>query len=106
MKINLNNQDYELQANGRFMLDYQHYFKSNVIQDMYQATNEYDMLKMAQLVYISSGLKDISFEEWLSSFDSPFFLLPYMADLTVFFLNRMKPTVDSKSKGKSVKKKK
>lgn len=103
MKITLNNKEYTLECNGRLMKDYNNKFNANLIVDIYDATSKSDMLKMAQLFYVAANINE-TFDEWLSSFDDPFFMLPYMDELTIFFLNHSKPTIEGKDDGKNVKK--
>ena len=102
-KFTLEGKEYQLEVNGKFMKDYQTKFGGNLIVDIHEATSKLDMLKMAQLFYIGANI-EVSFDEWLKSFGDPFFMLPLMADLTIFFLNSIKPTVLGEM-SKTVKKK-
>lgn len=103
-KFALNGEEYELYCDGLFLKDYQSTFKSNLITDIYEATAKSNLLKMAQLFYVAARIKK-PFDEWLSSFENPLFILPLQADLTLFFLTATKPTVEIKSDQKNLKKK-
>lgn len=103
MLLKLEGKEYELNCNGRLMLDYQTAFKgANLMVDIYEATKNMDLLKWAKIVYASAQVKE-SFEEWLGSFKDPFFLLPHINDLTEYFFAASNPTVPVE--GKTVKKK-
>lgn len=103
-KFKLNGKEYELSCDGRFLRDYQRLFKSNLISDLYMATQKCDLLITAQLFYVAAKI-ETPFDEWLSSFENPLFILPLHAELATFFLKATTPTVELKGDEKDVKKK-
>lgn len=107
MKIKLEDKEYELKVNGYYMKKYQETFNSNIIIDTYKAGQQKDLVKLAQLTYCAIDDKENSlpsFDEWLSGFNDPFFILSQYDTIINFLMQGQTPTVDYKGK-KEVKKK-
>ncbi len=105
LDIEIEGKKYTLKANGYFMKKYHDLFKGNVIIDTYLATERKDMLLMAQLTYCAIETIDQSFDEWISSFKSPFFLLNSFNDIQNFLYQGIEPTVKYKGVSKEESKK-
>lgn len=93
LEIELEGKTYTLKANGYFMKKYYDLFKRNVITDVYLAMERKDMLVMSQLTYCAIENIEMTFDDWLSSFKNPFFLLNPFNDILNFLLRGMEPTV-------------
>lgn len=92
MKVKLENREYELRANGRFMKKYQETFNENMIVALYKCTQEKDVFTCAKLTYCAID-EEMPFDEWLDSFETPLFLLPEMDDIVKFLVRSTDPTV-------------
>lgn len=104
MKVKLENREYELKANGRFMLKYQETFQENMIVALYKCMNEKDALTCSKLTYCAIET-DMSFEEWLDSFETPLFIIQEMDNIIEFLVRETTPSVQPESDGESSKKK-
>lgn len=93
LNLELEGKKYTLKTNGYFMKKYNDLFKRNVIVDVYLVLERKDMLVLSQLTYCAIEDIDISFDEWLASFENPFFLLNSFNDIQEFLLQGMEPTV-------------
>ena len=51
MKITIENKEYNLKANGKYMKKYHDLFKGNLIIDTYKAFEQNDLYIVAQLMY-------------------------------------------------------
>lgn len=96
MKVKLEDREYELKANGRFLLKYQELFDRNAVLDIYKGASEKDIVACQRLVYCAIDEK-LPFDEWLDTFETPFFLLPVMEDVLAFLVRSINPTVKSNS---------
>lgn len=92
MIVKLENREFELNANGAFMKKYQELFKENVIQALYQSMQEKNILTCAQLTYCAIKT-DMTFDEWLDSFETPLFILKEMDNIHTFLIRSVEPTV-------------
>jgi len=108
MKVILEGREFELKANGYFMKKYHQEFKSNMMTDLALAAQKADSMKLAQLTYCAIQDCDMSFDEWLNSFETPCFIRPEVANKVLTYLARdTEPTVAPVESGsKSSKKKK
>lgn len=97
MEIKLENKTYEIKANGYFLKRYQDIFKTSCVADVLRCIKTRDYLVVAQLIYASLDIKE-SFEEWLNSFENPFFIAPVFDSVLDFFINGLDPTVKPKQK--------
>lgn len=97
MLVKLENREYELKANGRFILKYQQTFNRNAVTDLYKCLNEKDVLICQRLTYCAIN-EETPFEEWLDSFETPMFVLPYMEDIVEYLVRSVNPTVQSNTK--------
>ena len=104
MKIKLENREYELNANGRFMLKYQDTFKENMMIALYKGMSEKDSLACAKLTYCAIG-EEMPFDEWLDSFETPTFIIPEMERIFSYLIRDVEPTVKPTEKEDSSKKK-
>lgn len=110
MKVKLENREYELKANGRFMKKYQETFNENMIVALYKCTQEKDILTCSKLAYCAID-EEMPFDEWLDSFETPLFILTKMDEIIAYLTRSVDPTVkaeqdpDAKEDG-NVKKKK
>lgn len=93
MKITIENKEYNLKANGKYMKKYHDLFKGNLIIDTYKAFEQNDLYIVAQLMYCAIEDIEINFEDWLDQFENPYFILPYKVDLQDFLLSGITPTV-------------
>lgn len=96
MKIKLENREYDLRANGRFMKKYQETFNENMIVALYKCTQEKDVYTCAKLTYCAIE-EDMPFDEWLDDFETPLFLLPEMDNIIQFLVRSTDPTVKAES---------
>lgn len=96
LELELEGKKYTLKANGYFMKKYNDIFKRNVIVDAYLALEKKDMLCLAQLTYCAIENIEPTFNEWLTSFENPFFLLNSFDDILNFLMQGMSPTVSYK----------
>lgn len=92
MKIRLENREYELKANGSFMKKYQETFNENMIMALYKCTQEKDIYTCSKLIYCAIG-EEMSFEEWLDSFETPLFVVTEMDKVIEYFIRSVEPTV-------------
>lgn len=97
MKVKLENREYELKANGSFLLKYQKTFNRNALLDLYKSASEKDALSCEMLTYCAIN-EEMPFEEWLDSFESPLFILPVMDEVMEYFIRNVTPSVESKAK--------
>ena len=104
MKVKLENREYELKANGRFLLKYQEKFNGNAILDLYKCAAQKDVVAFMRLVYCGID-EEMSFEDWCDSFETPFFILPIMDEALEYFVRSVNPTVESKGSSSSNEKK-
>lgn len=95
MEIKLEDRNYELKANGKFIKKYQELFKSNAVIDIYKASQTRDVLIMEQLTYCAID-ESMPFDEWLDSFDTPFFVLNEFEKIAEYLMRGTTPTVDPK----------
>lgn len=108
MKVKLENREYEINANGAFMKKYQETFNENMIIALYKCTQEKDVLTCAKLTYCAID-EDLSFDEWLDSFETPLFILSEMDNIIEYLVRSIEPSVQPKendNKKDSKKKKK
>lgn len=107
MKVKLENREYEINANGAFMKKYQETFNENMIIALYKCTQEKDVLTCAKLTYCAID-EDLSFDEWLDSFETPLFILSEMDNIIEYLVRSIEPSVQPKENGnkKDSKKKK
>lgn len=97
MKVKLEGREYELKANGRFLLKYQEIFKANAVVDLYKSISEKDLLLTEKLTYCAIN-EELSFEEWLDSFETPLFLMPYMDSILEYLIVGVDPSVKAEKK--------
>ena len=95
MKVKLENREYELLANGRFMKKYQETFGENMVMALYKCTQEKDILTCAKLTYCAIN-EEMSFDEWLDSFETPLFILTEMDEIVNYLVRSIEPTVEKK----------
>lgn len=93
MKIRLENREYELKANGRFMLKYQETFGENMISALYKAAQEKDVLACAKLTYCAITEELPPFNDWIDSFETPLFILQEMDSIFRFLTRSVEPSV-------------
>lgn len=103
MKVKLENREYELKANGRFLLKYKEIFHQNAVADLYKCLNEHDVVLAQMLTYCAIG-EEKPFEEWLDSFETPLFILPCMEEIIEYLVRSVNPTVAPNSKSSDEKK--
>lgn len=105
MKIVLEGREYELKANGAFVLNYKKFFNGNAITELYNASQNRDLLAVAKLTYcaISPQLEE-SFEDWLNSFETPLFLASASQDILAYLFRDGTPTVENNDLKKTEKK--
>lgn len=94
MKVKLENREYDINANGKFMLKYQETFNENMIIALYKCTQEKDILTCAKLTYCAID-EDMPFEEWLASFETPLFILTEMDSIIDYLVRSVEPTVST-----------
>ncbi len=104
MKLILENREFEFKANGRFMKTYQEKFGENIIMALYKMSAERDPLAAAQIVYCGITT-DLTFDQWLDTFESPIFILDVVDTVMEYITNASAPTVESKGEESGVKKK-
>lgn len=104
MKVKLENREYELKANGKFMLKYQQTFHENMITALYKAFNEKDALICCQLTYCAID-ETRPFDEWMDSFETPLFILQEMNNILEYLIREVEPTVNPKQVEEEPKKK-
>lgn len=107
MRIKLEDREYTLKANGAFMKKYQDLFGENIIIALYKCTQEQDIYTASKLTYCAIN-EDMSFEEWLDSFETPLFLITEMNKIIEYLARHVEPTVKLKGSdevGSEVKKK-
>lgn len=92
MKIKLENREYELRANGKFMKKYQETFNENMVVALYKCTQEKDLFTCSKLTYCAIE-EVMTFDEWLDSFETPLFILPEMDSIIQFLVRSTDPTV-------------
>lgn len=92
MIVKLENREFDLNANGAFMKKYQELFKEDVIQALYKSMQEKNILTCAQLTYCAIKT-DLTFDEWLDSFETPLFILQEMDNIHTFLIRSVEPTV-------------
>lgn len=92
MIVKLEEREFELKANGAFMKKYQDTFHENVIQALYKSMQEKDILTCAQLTYCAIQT-DMTFDEWIDSFETPLFILKEMDNIHAFLIRSIEPTV-------------
>lgn len=97
MKVKLENREYELRANGRFLLKYKETFNQNAVADLYKCTTEHDIVLAQMLTYCAID-EEKPFEEWLESFETPLFILPVMEEIIGYLVRSVNPTVEPKNK--------
>lgn len=97
MKVKLENREYELKANGRFLLKYKELFNENAVADLYKCVNEHDVVLVQMLTYCAID-EQMSFDEWLDSFETPLFILPCMEEIIEYLVRSVNPTVEPKNK--------
>lgn len=95
MKVKLENREYELVANGKFMKKYQETFNENMIMALYKCSQEKDIYTASKLTYCAIN-EDKSFDEWLDSFETPLFLINEMDNIITFLIRSIEPTVEAK----------
>lgn len=101
MKIKLEDKTYEIEANGKFAKKYQETFNSNVLLDIFKADKQKDLLLMEQLTYCAIiGDNLPSFDEWIESFKTPFFILESFGDVLLYLQRDVTPTVQLENKKK------
>lgn len=105
MKIELEGREYNLEANGSFLLRYSRLFHRNLFTDLYSAMKERDPLMIAQLLFASiSPAPEETFEEWLNSFETPLFMFSQAESILNFLMRDAEPTVKKKESKKAVEK--
>ena len=104
MKIKLENREYDFKANGRFMKKYQDTFKENLILALYKVSTEKDIYTCAKIIYCGID-EELSFEDWLDSYESPLFTLGAMDTVMEYITRSIEPTVESKGEKSDLKKK-
>ena len=92
MKVKLEKREYELNANGAFMKKYQDTFNENMIIALYKCTQEKDVYTCAKLTYCAID-EDLSFDEWLESFETPLFIMEEMDKIIEYLIRSVEPTV-------------
>lgn len=95
MKVKLENREYELKANGAFMKKYQEKFNENMIMALYKCTQEKDVYTCSKLTYCAID-EELSFDEWLDSFETPLFILSEMENIIEFLVRSTQATVEAK----------
>ena len=107
MIVKLEDREFELKANGRFMKKYQETFNESLMTAMYKCSVEKDLFECAKLCYCAIEDIDMTFDEWLDSFETPMFMLESMDSVFAFLTRECKPTVEAegKSEEKNSKKK-
>lgn len=101
MIVKLENREYELKANGRFMKKYQETFNESLMTAMYKCSVQKDLYECAKLCYCAIEDLDMTFEEWLDSFETPMFMLGSMDQVFEFLTRDCKPTVEAEKKEES-----
>lgn len=109
MIVKLENRKYTFKANGSFMKKYQETFKENMMLALYKCTQEKDVYTCAKLLYCGIQ-EEMSFDEWLDSFETPLFLLTEMDSILEYIVRSVEPTVQAeedpdKKEGEDSKKK-
>lgn len=92
MRVRLENREYEINANGAFMKKYQETFNESMIIALYKCTQEKDVLTCAKLTYCAID-EDLSFDEWIDSFETPLFILTEMDKIIEFLVRSVEPSV-------------
>lgn len=105
MKLTIEGREFELSANGRFMQKFCKVFDESITPTLYNAFEKRDLYSIAKLMYCAID-EEKSFDEWLDSFASPLFLLPYIDKIINFLVADTQPTVEAKGDSSSKKKKK
>lgn len=104
MKIVLEGREYELEANGSFLLRYSRLFHRNLFTDLYTAMKERDPLISAQLMFASiTPAPEETFEEWMNSFETPLFMFAEIEKVLNFLMRDATPTVEQKKTSKKAK---
>ena len=104
MKVKLENREYELKANGRFMLKYQDTFNENMVVALYKVMNEKDPLTCCKLTYCAIETEQ-SFDEWLDSFETPLFIIGEMDRIVEYLIRSTTPNVQPEESDDNSKKK-
>lgn len=95
MEVVLEGRKFDIQANGYFMKKYQETFeKSNFAIDLFRAIRSSDMLLIAQLTYCAIQGCSLSFDQWLSSFETPCFINSERDRILEYLTRDTKPTVE------------
>lgn len=102
MKLTIEGREFTLSANGRFLKKYCDLFDENLTITLFNATQKRDPLSVAKLMYCAIN-EDKSFDEWLESFNSPLFILPYMDKVIEYLLVDTTPKVEAKEDNDSKK---
>lgn len=105
MKLVIEEKEFEFVANGSFMKKYQELFKENLIMALYHLSQEKDCFTCAKLIYAGINT-EVSFDDWLNSFDSPIFTINVMDSVMEYLTRVTTPTVESLSKEETDVKKK
>ena len=104
MKLVLENREYDFKANGYFLKKYQETFPDDTfMKAIVKLFNEKDVYSCARLIYCGIN-EEMSFDEWLNSFQSPIFCLDSTDKIGEYLTRKINPTVESK--GEDLKKKK
>ena len=99
MKVVLEGREFNIEANGSFFLRYSRLFHGNLFKDLYSALKERDMLITAQLIFASiTPTPEETFEEWLNSFETPFFFFAESQNILEYLMRDATPTVEGKEK--------
>ena len=107
MKVKLEEREFELKANGSFLKKYQETFGESMKLALYKGMRERDMLACAKLTYCAIASIDMSFDEWLDSFETPTFILGEMENIFKYLIRECTPTVEpEKTEGEADPKKK
>lgn len=104
MKLTIEGRELNLSANGRFLQKYCKVFEENLTITLYNALNKSDPYALAKILYCAIEGEERSFDEWLESFKSPLFIIPYMEKIQRFIVAETTPTVESKGDDDSKKK--
>ena len=74
------------------MKKYQEAFNENMIIALYKCTQEKDVYTCAKLTYCAID-EDLSFDEWLDSFETPLFIMEEMDKIIEYLIRSVEPTV-------------
>lgn len=103
MKITIEGREFKLSANGRFLKKYCDLFNENLTMVMYNAIQQRDPYAIAKLMYCAID-EEMSFEDWLNSFESPLFIIPHMDKVIEYLVADTTPKVAAEGQDNDPKK--